>query len=165
MLLLNFMPLIIAKCSSIHIFLHDLISQGSKATFKFSTISKHTNGAFKSCLLIIDKYIKLNWPWGIWQMTLSAPCTTTLWALPFCQFFNQRTVDPLISPLNSLFRQILYTTVSKAPPGRWLCHRSIIRWVTQGFPFVTSSWLWLMGVLFFKCLSVVSSMISINFPR
>jgi len=57
-------------------------------------------------------------PWGTPRVSSyqpdAAPLTTTLWALPFSQFFTQCTAYLLISQLDNLSRRMLWGTVSKA---------------------------------------------------
>lgn len=71
----------------------------------------HSASASGSLINISNRTDPRIQPWGPPQVTGCqpnvAPFTTTVWALPFSQFFTQHTVNLLISQLNSLFRRML----------------------------------------------------------
>ncbi|PKU29818.1 hypothetical protein llap_16140 [Limosa lapponica baueri] len=83
------------------------------STSQYGIVSKVANGAFNSCIQIIDEYFEQNWspriePRGTPLVTHRQPDVAPFTiALPFRQFFTQRTVNLPIPQLDNLSRRML----------------------------------------------------------
>lgn len=179
--LLNFVPLITSSLSRFFC----KASYRVNSTSQFGVTSRSCSGGLSSCIQVIDKYIEQNWlsTWALRNFPAHqpdvAPFTANLWALPALQ----PVLHPIHrEPAHPTVRQLLQKgavrdnikSLTKIQKNyihllpfilqAVILPQKQIKLIKQNFPFENPFWLCLMTALFFKCFSVVHSIIFFILP-
>ena len=118
--LFNFMQLVTAQCSNLPIYLCKASCPSRESAAPPSLVSSgnlpamHSTPACRSLIQIWNRTGPRETPLLTANQPDVAPFTTTRGALPFSQFFTQRTAYLLVSQLDNLSRSMLSGTVPKA---------------------------------------------------